>query len=117
MASVNRLSFNGWINYAFIIACFVNMFAGSGSAQAEVLVRHEFNKGLGKWTANSMAKVIGSSGEGTRLKLEAPDPYLVGPPGRFPPGKPVKLTIRMVNDSGRFTMGFDSRKNHRRYLR
>ena len=102
MASVNRLSFTGWINYAFIVACFFNMVAGSGSAQAEVLVRHEFNKGVGKWTANSMVKVIGSSGEGTRLKLEAPDPYLVGPPGRFPPGKPVKLTIRMRSNGEPF---------------
>ena len=79
----------------FFTCAFFLLVAGGGNAQTERVIHHEFSKGLGAWVPNAMVTVLGRSPEGVLLRLRDPDPFIVGPAGQYPQGKPLTVTIRM----------------------
>ena len=81
---------------------------GTDPAQATLLANYTFTQGLAPWTPNAQIKLLGTSNEGARLALQAPDPFLVSPALNFPAGKPVTVTLRMRSSGepeGQFYFG------------
>ena len=89
---------------------FLLLSPGTDPAQATLLANYTFTQGLAPWTPNAQIKLLGTSNEGARLALQAPDPFLVSPALNFPAGKPVTVTLRMRSSGG---PGRASRRNRR----
>ena len=87
---------------------FLLLSPGTDPAQATLLANYTFTQGLAPWTPNAQIKLLGTSNEGARLALQAPDPFLVSPALNFPAGKPVTVTLRMRSSGepeGQFYFG------------